>query len=148
MELSTDAVLAELGIPQWRARSGVEFPGTPEGLVTPLSGAEAQNTVVVPHEVAPEAPPAQVASAVDIYLCADVGSSQEDELLESILNAVRQLSPGIRVERFPLDAQAGATVRQIRLDDIALPSLAAMLHDPSLKRPVWAALKEAVTSLT
>lgn len=147
MTLSMDAVLAELGIPRWRARPGVDFPGAPECFVTTLSDTEALEIVALPLEAEPESSPVQVPAA-DIYLCADVGSAQEAALLEGIVSAARQLSAVVRVESLPLGAQPESTARQIRLDDLALPSLAAMLRDPSLKRPVWAALKQAVVSLS
>ncbi|MEW6764971.1 MAG: hypothetical protein AB1344_04160 [Pseudomonadota bacterium] len=138
MGLSRDAVLAELGIPQWRVRTGVIFPGLPEYSASDLSTM----------------PEASIAPAVDVVplpsdLClyADAWTAAENELLERMLQAVRGLREGLRLECHALSGADVPARVLVRLDGQALPTPAAMVADPSLKRPVWAALQAAVASL-
>lgn len=151
MTVSRQAVLAELGIPQWRARPGVPFPGAPVPAVT---------TARLPAEVGdmprllqaePEAPLPPVVeptqAAVDLCLHADAHGAEEIKLLERMAEAVRGLQPGLRVTTAGLQDPPIQGAVAVRLDGEGLPSLAAMAADPALKRPVWQALKDAVARL-
>lgn len=149
MFLSREAVLAELGIVQWRARPGIAFPGGPVQdrgeapllpRVDPSVGAARGGDVTVAQ--APSEP-----QIVDILLQAEAATAAERELLQRMTEAVRGLRPGLRVASAGLaDASLQARV-SVRLDGEGLPGLAAMVADPALKRPVWQALKDAVARL-
>ncbi|MGB9670696.1 MAG: hypothetical protein ACPLXR_06055 [Halothiobacillaceae bacterium] len=149
MSLLREAVLAELGIPRWRVRPGIAFPGGPVQdrgeapclpRVGPSAGAACGGDVTVAQ--APSEP-----QVVDILLQAEAATAAEVELLARMAEAVRGLRPGLRVATA---AFADASLRgrvSVRLDGAGLPSLAAMVADPALKRPVWQALKDAVARL-
>ncbi|HER20023.1 MAG TPA: hypothetical protein ENO14_03150 [Chromatiales bacterium] len=150
MTVSRHAALAELGIPQWRARPGVAFPGAPvpaaETACLPAEGDVPAERLAEPEApLRPVAEPAQ--PAVDLCLHADAHGPQEIELLERMADAVRGLQPGLRVATAGLQDQPIQGAVAVRLDGEGLPSLAAMAADPALKRPVWQALKDAVARL-
>ena len=151
MTVSRHAALAELGIPQWRARPGVAFPGAPvPAAETARLPAEAGDMprVLLDEPEAPLPPVAEPAQpAVDLCLHADAHGPQEIELLERMADAVRGLQPGLRVATAGLQDQPIQGAVAVRLDGEGLPSLAAMAADPALKRPVWQALKDAVARL-
>lgn len=146
MSLGREAMLAELGIPQWRARPGVAFPGAP--VATPSEAAPVEPQVS--HDATPVAPRVEAAPEPVLDLCvhARASSPGETELLENILQAARGLKDGLRVDARPLDETQAEARTRVVLDGQALPSLAAMAGDPSLKRPVWAAIKSAVAALS
>lgn len=150
MSLTRHAILAELGIPQWRTRPGAAFPGAPE-FAADASLPVAMEALPVPKDV-PEATVPPVAEAVhpgvDICLHADAHGPDQVELLERMAEAVRGLQQGLRVATAGLQDQPIHGAVAVRLDGEALPSLAAMAADPALKRPVWQALKDAVARLT
>ncbi|MGC8733063.1 MAG: hypothetical protein ACP5RC_12535, partial [Halothiobacillaceae bacterium] len=84
---------------------------------------------------------------VDILLLAEAATAAEVELLARMAEAVRGLRPGLQVATAGfVDASQQGRV-SVRLDGAGLPSLAAMVADPALKRPVWQALKDAVARL-
>jgi hypothetical protein len=84
---------------------------------------------------------------VDILLLAEAATAAEVELLARMAEAVRGLRPGLQVGTAGfVDASQQGRV-SVRLDGEGLPSLAAMVADPALKRPVWQALKDAVARL-
>ncbi|MFZ5466297.1 MAG: hypothetical protein ACOZAI_03450 [Pseudomonadota bacterium] len=152
MTVSRDAVLAELGIPGWRARPGVSFPGGPAVVADISPFAEAPRAVPVEPAavtasslVSRETPRPQ---AVDICLHADAHDADEAELLERMAEAVRGLREGLRVATAGLQDQPIHGAVAVRMDGDGLPSLAAMAADPALKRPVWHALKDAVARLS
>lgn len=148
MRLSRSAVLAELGIPQWRERPGVSFPGAPGP--APDAALPAEDAVPVQKD-GPEAPVPSVAAPVhppvDLCLHADAHGPEEAELLERMADAVRGLHDGLRVATAGLQDQPIQGAVAVRLDGEVLPSLAAMAADPTLKRPVWQVLKDAVARL-
>ncbi|MEW6692888.1 MAG: hypothetical protein AB1340_08645 [Pseudomonadota bacterium] len=145
MSLAREAVLAELGIPRWRARPGIAFPGGPvqEGgeapplqpLDPPVGAARGGD------DAAPEP------QFVDILLQAEAASPAEVELLARMAEAVRGLRPGLRVATAAFADSSLQGRVSVRLDGEGLPGLAAMVADPALKRPVWQALKDAVARL-
>ncbi|MFZ5536044.1 MAG: hypothetical protein ACOZAP_01000 [Pseudomonadota bacterium] len=147
MSLSREAVLAELGIPRWRARPGVAFPGGPVQdrapclpRVDPSVGAACGGDVAVVRDTSGP-------QVVDILLLAEAATAAEVELLARMAEAVRGLRPGLQVGTAGfVDASQQGRV-SVRLDGEGLPSLAAMVADPALKRPVWQALKDAVARL-
>jgi len=143
MSLPREALLAELGIPRWRARPGVAFPGAPAPTVAEVPRDQALVTqdmpVTEPMEVVAPEP------VLDLCVHARVSSPSEAALLENILQAARGLREGLRVGGCPWDDAQART--RVLLDGHVLPSLTAMAADPSLKRPVWAAIKAAVASL-
>lgn len=126
--MNREGVLASLGIPLWQARPGVAFPGGP--------AMEARH-----------AAPEDKALAAAICLHADALDAGQAELLERIMKAACELRAGLKVVIARLDEPTPAGALALRLDDGALPSLGSMLHDPTLKRPVWLALKEALARL-
>lgn len=151
MSFSREAVLAELGIPQWRVRPGVSFPGAPMLAVHATPSVEEAEPVRLAEPVVPLPVAAEVAEpahpAVDLCLYADAHDPAELELLERMADAVRGLREGLRVVTAGLRDQPIHGAVTVRLDGEGLPSLAAMAADPDLKRPVWRALKDAVARL-
>ena len=155
MTVSRQAALAELGIPHWRARPGVSFPGAPvpaADLSVPVQevvSTEAALPVDEPVAMAPVAAEttAPVPPSVDLCLHADAHGPDQIELLERMAEAVRGLREGLKVATAGLQDQPIRGAVAVRLDGGALPSLEAMASDPSLKRPVWQALKDAVARL-
>jgi len=151
MILLRDAVLAELGIPSWRARPDVSFPGGAVVVAEISSSVEPPTAVLLEPAAVTSAPltpgEAPEARAVDICLHADVHDADEAALLERMAEAVRGLREGLRVTTAGLQDPPVHGAVAVRLDGEGLPSLAAMVADPTLKRPVWRALKDAVARL-
>jgi hypothetical protein len=81
-------------------------------------------------------------------LYANTASEAEVELLARIFHAVRGLRGDLRMEQHALDAPRPLAHAHLYLDDVDLPSPAAMLADASSKRCVWQALQDAVARLT
>jgi hypothetical protein len=149
MPLLREAVLAELGIPRWRARPGIAFPGGPVQ-------DRGEAPLLQPHDPAvgvacggddTAVRDTSGAQAVDILLQAEAATVAEVELLARMAEAVRGLRPGLRVATAGLTDQTLQGRVSVRLDGEGLPSLAAMMADPALKRPVWQALKDVVARL-
>ena len=139
---SQAAVLAELGIVQWRARPGQAFPGAgayamPE-LVAEVAGAQP----------AVHAAQAGVEPVLDVCIYANTTCEAEVELLARIIQAVHALRGALRIESMGLDAPRQAAQAQLRLDDVSFPSPTSMLASPSSKRVLWQALQEAVARLS
>lgn len=153
MGLARETVLAGLGLIRWRARPGVAFPGGPAAWA---SGGAAQECGAAPLLQPPDLPGGAACGGddavpepqvVDVLLQAEAATAAEAELLARMAEAVRGLRPGLRVAAGGLaDASLQGRV-SVRLDGEGLPSLAAMVADPALKRPVWQALKDAVAHL-
>ena len=135
------ALLSELGIVQWRARSGVAFPGAAARPVSDEAPACA-DTVHVKIAVDVPAP-----VRVDMVICADTHSEAEAELLARIISAVHDKRSGLHIEHCALDADVPGTHALFRLDDLSFASPATMLAQPSSKRPLWQALQDAVGRL-
>lgn len=149
MSLSREAVLAELGIVQWRARSGIAFPGGPvqdrgeaplPQQVDPSVGVACGGDVTVAET--PSGP-----QVVDILLHAEAVTAAEAQLLARMAEAVRGLRADLQVATAGLTDTSLQGRVSLRLDGVGLPTLAAMMADPALKRPVWQALKDAVARL-
>lgn len=149
MSLSREAVLAELGIVQWRARPSLTFPGGPQQnrselallqLSDPSAKAACDGSVSVIRDISGP-------QAVDILLHAEAVTAAEAELLARMAEAVRGLRPGLQVATTGLADTSLRGRVSVRLDGVSLPTLAAILADPARKRPVWQALKEAVARL-
>ena len=134
------ALLSELGIVQWRARSGQVFPGAGALDVSASLPVCALESVAMPLG-APES------VGVDMLIYADTHSVAEAELLARILQAVHGLRAGLRIEQYALDAAHAAAQVSLRLDDLDLPSPASMLANPASKRRLWQALQGAVARL-
>ncbi|MEW6446005.1 MAG: hypothetical protein ACOZAQ_03800 [Pseudomonadota bacterium] len=140
-----EVILSELGIPVWRARPGVAFPGAPGMPETQAFSGEAALAMSLPPASAGGLPDAL--PTLDLCLYAQAVHPDEVELLEGILKAAQGLREGLRVGCRALEDRDVDARASLRLDGLALPGVAAMLADPSLKRPVWAAVKAAVAAL-
>lgn len=146
--MSQDAVLAELGIIRWLPRAGVRFPGAP------VSDGEAGDTGVKDEAVGVSgsrlltaaAPRASQPAPRDLCFQVDATTAEEQALLEGIIKATVGLREGVRVG-FCMLSDSAAALHVLRLDGKALPTLAAMIANPSLKRPLWEAIKAAVARL-
>lgn len=149
MSLSREAVLAELGIPLWRARPGIAFPGGPvqdrgEAPLQPWGDSPAGAACGGDDAAIPVTPEPQ---RVDILLQAEATTAEEAELLARMAEAVRGLRSGLQVATAGFEDASLQGRVSVRLDGEGLPTLAAMVADPACKRPVWLALKDAVARL-
>lgn len=144
------AVLSELGIVAWLARPGQAFPGA--GV---FAGDVAESVTLA--EMSQEARAPESASVVeprldlpeiDLCLYANTASKAEAELLARILLAVQERLRGdLRIQHLALNTPQPPAHAHLRLDDVDLPSPAAMLADASSKRRVWQALQDTVARL-
>ncbi|MGD9889037.1 MAG: hypothetical protein AB7S56_07215 [Halothiobacillaceae bacterium] len=138
------ALLAELGILQWRARPGRIFPG---------AGAYAMphaEVVVEQPIVRPDSNVAQtnIEPLFDVCIYAHTASTAEAELLARIIQAAHGLRGELRIQSLGLDAPQPPAQAHLRLDDVDFPSPASMLAQPSTKRVLWQALQETVGRLS
>ena len=141
------ALLAELGIVQWRARPGQVFPGAGLAYVMPAVVVEAEaEPLSVPSDLSVAQP--SVEPALDLCIYANTASEAEAELLARIIQAVHGLRGALRIESLSLDASQQPAQAHLRLDDVSFPSPASMLAQPSAKRVLWQALQEAVARLS
>jgi len=141
------ALLAELGIVQWRARPGQVFPGAGVAYVMPEVVAEAEAKALgVPPDLSAAQPGAE--PVLDLCIYANTASEAEVELLARIIQAVHGLRGALRIQSLGLDAPQQPAQAHLRLDDVSFPSPASMLAQPSAKRVLWQALQEAVARLS
>jgi len=138
------AVLSELGIVPWRARPGQAFPGA--GAFTGNAVSDVTIAEVSQEVSAPEPAPA-VEPRLDLCLYASTASEAEAELLARILHAVQGLRGDLRMQHHALNTPQPLAYAHLRLDDVDLPSPAAMLADASSKRRVWQVLQDTVARL-
>ena len=138
------ALLAELGIVQWRARPGQIFPG---------AGAYAMLNVEFVNELPSIALDSNVVQLgveplFDVCIYANTALDAEAELLARIIQAAHGLRGALRIQSVSLDTPQQPAQAHLRLDDVNFPSPASMLAQPSTKRVLWQALQETVARLS